>query len=243
MNIKSNTNLVQTFLDSISYTKKEKKDILKYLELKGVHRYSEIMKIYISQTTIKRPTWKALSDLYRYDKRLVFLLSRYYSMLEELLRSRIMANIDDRLLDDDIHHNIEKLFGSNKTFVKKLTDIVKKFECISLYDLLDCCLFSVLVDIIPFLQIDSDIYRLPLLPEITANKKTLVDLRNAVFHSLLLFGRTYGGLSLNESINKFALALPIEFRDGFQNEILKSNENLELTDKFIICIEKTNHSR
>ncbi|ULQ58533.1 hypothetical protein K7I13_08090 [Brucepastera parasyntrophica] len=67
---------------------KNKEEIEKWLFVKGEDKYAEFLKI-IKECQLPT-TWKNISDLYRYDKRLLVNCFEYFAFFEEYLRAIIL---------------------------------------------------------------------------------------------------------------------------------------------------------
>ena len=87
------------------------KEIEKWVSLKSEEKYIEYGKILV-KNGVKDISWKQLDDYFRYDKRLLFNLFRYFSMFEEFLRAKL------------VNANVYKLKELDKLLFSKLCDKV-----------------------------------------------------------------------------------------------------------------------
>jgi hypothetical protein len=209
---------INQFLTSISYAKEDEKKIKKYLSLKGTTNFSLVLKTYQNLSGINKPTRNQVSDFYRYDKRLCYLLSRYFSTIEELLRAilvRDMEQIDNTL---PLEKRVQILFINNPAFIKKINQEIKQKEDKDFFKFLKLSFFSLLLEaIINDSKISADDKKL--IQGIQNNQKVLSSLRNAVFHSKFLFDETYDNNDLPKALETFTRSLPDEFQRGDSNHI------------------------
>lgn len=97
-------------------------EIEKWLRVKGDEKYSQFADM-LEKKNIE-VTWSRISDLYRYDKRLLINNFRYVSFFEEYLRAILMNNSDDCLSKyDDLE---ERYFPE---LMQKVAELNKEILC------------------------------------------------------------------------------------------------------------------
>ena len=200
----------------------ERAEAQKYIALKGIFQYRRV--INYCKVAEEKPTYKKVSDLYRYDKRLRDTLYVYLSTLEEFLRA---------LLGNEFEDNESKL---NKTarFKNKQSQycsVSLTLEQLTLKELND----MVLVNKSMF----KNIYDLHVLE---LNLDALRVLRNKVGHHNFLLAETYNECSIDGVVNNtlkqniinLKYLLPCDFRQGFITSINKCVQGLSLLGKEIL---------
>jgi hypothetical protein len=118
-------------------------EVEQWIVFKGEHKYLEYATI-LSQHEVTL-TWKHISNLYRYNKRLIFNLFKYISFFEEYLRAILirynednrenLESIDDLLLSklhklilESIPRNLESIFGLGLMIIKKKLDRINRLR-------------------------------------------------------------------------------------------------------------------
>lgn len=201
------------FLSSISFPKEEEETIQKYLALKGIENYFSVLRKYIELTGIAIPTWIQVSDFYRFDKRLCYLLSRYFSTIEELLRAILVRDIGKLDKYQLLKEKVSALFSPNTTLPNKFYIELGKHPNMNFPEFIKLRHFIALLDmVINDSYINSEDKNFVL--EIKQNEKALNELRNAVFHSKFLFSETYDGNDLPKILAIFQNSLPTGFLEG-----------------------------
>ncbi|MDR0850758.1 MAG: hypothetical protein LBN07_04785 [Christensenellaceae bacterium] len=104
--------------DKIIDYEQNKEEIEKWLYVKGEEKYNEYF-IILEKYNIKT-TWESLSQLYRYDKRLIFNLFKYFSMFEEYLRAIILRH--NKQTDYEVLNR--QLFS---VIIKRNKDVLEKY--------------------------------------------------------------------------------------------------------------------
>ncbi|MDR1748870.1 MAG: hypothetical protein LBR47_07405 [Spirochaetaceae bacterium] len=102
----------------------DKDEIEKWLRVKGEDKYFRFLTIVKNEGMTA--LWKNISDLYRYDKRILINCFRYFSFLEEFLRAVILNN--------DKRHTYEKL-NEERTCFFDILNIISQLpiEILSTY--------------------------------------------------------------------------------------------------------------
>lgn len=80
--------------DFITDYDENREDIEKWLSIKCEQKYRRFAEL-LKENGIET-TWKNISELYRYDKRLLFNAFRYISFEEEYLRARAVRSSEDQ---------------------------------------------------------------------------------------------------------------------------------------------------
>lgn len=212
-------------LELMTYeTKDELKNAQKYIKLKGVVQYNRVID-YCKQNSIES-TYKTVSSLYRYDKRLRDNLYRYIGTVEEYIRAIIGNVYEDKYAE---------LFKTDK-FEKKYS----KFYSVSLT--LENLTFGDLIDIaLNNRFLFENIYDLENLKN---NFTALRVLRNKVSHHNFLLTENYENCviknftdnSLKFNIENLRYFLPKEFQSRFIEVINKCTLGLSLPINFILII-------
>lgn len=94
----------------ISDYKSNKDDVEKWFELKGPYNYCEYANILFNHK--RKIYWEELTHIFRYDKRLHFVLYKYVSLVEEFFRSLLFRlNIfeDEKILKFSFSELVEKI--------------------------------------------------------------------------------------------------------------------------------------
>lgn len=221
------------FKEAIDYSASEEKEIDKYLILKGPDRYFEILEIYQRKVKDHRPTWREISSFYRYDKRICFLLLRYFSMFEEYLRALLLKNASH--LQPGSYAPNEK--GKFEAFYCKLSNTAKRHQSETFYGCLELTHFSTLVDLYLLLP---TCYSHFLANILSSSRTVLVALRNAVAHGRFLFGSDYDGKPLDKAIELFGNSLPRDFglgdfdHSGFFSELRAAGRDFDDINTFVL---------
>ncbi len=194
----------------------ERAEARKYIALKGIVQYRRV--IDYCKVAEKKPTYKKVSDLYRYDKRLRDALYIYLSMVEEFLRA---------CLGNEFEDNENKLVKTARFKNKQAqySSVSLTLEQLTLKELNEMVLANK--------SIFATIYELNLLQ---LNLDAMRVLRNKVGHHNFLFAESYNKCSvdgvvdstLKHNIINLKCLLPSEFRQGFTTSINACAEKLEL---------------
>lgn len=184
----------------------------KYINLKGIAQHQRI----INYLNVEKPTYKEVSDLYKYDKRLRNILYIYIATVEEFLRA-IIGNIYE-----DKFNNLNK----SKAFLKKFKSIKSvsfTLEQLTLGQLIEVIILN-----------SKDFENLYDLVHLEENLQALRILRNKVSHNNFLLSEKYNycfvndikANSLQHNIENLKSFLPEDFRNGFTCDIYKCSKGL-----------------
>ena len=190
---------------------KEREEFEKYRKLKGTALYFQIYSILMKNC--ESIPYRQFSSYIRYDKHLRNKLYDYMATLEEYCRAQLLEHFDVASPKKYCSH----------CFGKLQNDLIPKTEVYStLYygfqpdfgDLMHICAEKDICDISG------------------SNQKAIKDLRNdTMHHSMIMFGsaRTTVELTdhfkvLENRLNAFCSALPIEYRAGFLSDISALNQ-------------------
>ncbi len=210
-------------LDEMLYENSEEKHVAqKYIALKGIAQYRRV--INYCKVGDEKPTYKNVSHLYRYDKRLRDTLYVYLSTVEEYMRACIGNVFEDN----------EGGLTKTPQFVKKQVQyksVSLTLEQLTLKELNDMVLANI--------NIYPSLYDLSVL---AINLNALRILRNKVGHHNFLLSETYAKCSvdgvvdntLKHNIINLKFLLPSDFRQGFITSINKCVQDLSLLGKEIL---------
>ena len=176
------------FIEGIQYKESEKEDIIKYLETKGVDRYC-VIKEYLQQKNICL-TWSNLSNTYRYDKRITYLLQRYLTFFEERIRAIICNKyLITEISKDNAEQKLSELFKRSELPEKIFKNIkhILGDQTLSLFEIIERSTLFLPLNFAHY--IDS--------PELFGWPKTsegilaVLDVRNAVAHNNFLLSYVF----------------------------------------------------
>jgi hypothetical protein len=236
---------LNSFIALLADGEENKAEIIKYLSLKGIDRY---MLVY---DMLKKKdlsiTWKNLTTVYIYDKRLTYLLQRYMTFFEEYVR----ANICNRFQIDEIKEsNIREMFISkgiviNNKIINSILSILEN-DNKSLFQILEDSTLFLPMNLLCGIEdkvIDQFINRFSYIKQ---NVGAVIELRNAVAHNRFLLGYEFGKYKINgktcNSINAYITAfkefLPLTILngEGKHKGFIKEYESLHigLDNSFLI---------
>lgn len=211
-------------LEHMSYeSSAEREDAQKYITLKGIVQYQRVIN-YSKSSGEKKPAYKSVSDLYKYDKRLRDKLYIYLATIEEFMRACIGNKFEDN----------EGGLIKTTQFTKKQSryhSVSLTLEQLTLKDLNDMILSNK--------SIFQNLYDLNVLE---MNLNALRILRNKVSHHNFLLAETYDLCSvdgkvdntLKHNIINLMYLLPSEFRQGFVTSINDCAKELNLFGREVI---------
>ena len=176
--------------------KKHKKEVDKWVNVKGEIKYLEFVKILKNKNI--DCTWKNVSHLYKYDKRLQINLFKYMSFFEEYIRAKLWNS-----------GNFEQYEDLNKKYMNELID--------------DLC------DDKKLLQHNFNNIN-------KAQLDNIREIRNTISHNDIVIKCKKENNGYKQLINDFYLALPQEYKIGFQNDISNCAKRLSLADCFVVKI-------
>lgn len=210
-------------LKSMSYcSSEEENEAQKYIRLKGFVQYQRVIEY--CRISDENPSYKVVSHLYKYDKRLRDNLYIYLATVEEFLRACIGNKFED---------NADELVKTRK-FEKKQSQyqsVSLTLEQLTLKELNDMILRNK--------EVFSDLYDLSVLD---TNLNALRVLRNKVGHHNFLLAENFQNCivngvendSLKHNLLNLVYLLPAEFRKGFITAINTCAKGLDLLGREII---------
>lgn len=213
-------------LDNIIFNSNaEYEEALKYIEIKGIAQYGRILN-YCVDFSIK-PTYIAISSLYRYDKRLRYNVYRYLGTVEEYIRA---------ILGNNFENDQQGLIKTDK-FEKQYN----KTHSISMA--LEKLSFNELLKLV-FLNKNS-FMKLFNIDNLSTNFNALRVLRNKVCHHNFLLIEKYESCvvdeftsrSLQDNLKNLKNFLPKQYIKGFIGDITKCSRGLDLHKISIIGME------
>lgn len=195
---------------------KQRAEAKKYIALKGIVQYRRVIEFYRSLG--ETPTYKKVSSMYRYDKRLRDILYIYLATAEEFMRACIGNRFED---------NENELEKTSKFIAKQ-----SQYQSISLT--LEQMTLGALIDmVLKNQEVFANCYDLI---NIKTNLNALRVLRNKVGHHNFLFAETFATCVVNEvksnsleqNIKNLQCLLPIDFRERFAIALNKCAVGLDI---------------
>lgn len=191
----------------------EKKELNKYLSLKGEYLYKQVYDILLEKNQ-GSVSYQELSSLIRYDKNLRDTLYTYLATCEEYLRTLLLKNYD-------VEESCPKFKQHNYNSLIRALNEKNDFSQSNLY-------FKLSVDFSVLLQICQE---KNLIHITSSNIESIKTLRNrTMHHAMLLFGQaqtlkeTYINFNaLEKQLNVLLSLLPQEYQNGFISTIKKLN--------------------
>ena len=204
-------------LKSMSYcSSEEEHEAQKYIRLKGFVQYQRVIEY--CRIGDKKPSYKVVSHLYKYDKRLRDNLYTYLATVEEFLRACIGNKYEDR--GDELVKTM--IFEKKQSQYHSVSLTLEQLTLKELNDMILCNK-----------EVFSDLYDLNVLD---TNLNALRILRNKVGHHNFLLAEKFencivNGIendSLKHNILNLVYLLPTEFRKGFITAINTCAKGLDL---------------
>ena len=197
-------------------SQEERDDFEKYQKLKGVYLHKQVYDILLEANVGEGVTYYELSSIIRYDKNLRDKLYIYLGTYEEYLRALLCEKYDVaehcKIFKKHCFAELNgAIFEKNDSDIEE-SNLYFKLE-LDLADMMRICVEKGIITI-------SD-----------SAQKDINDLRNrTMHHTLLLFGKAKNLSELSSNfevlekrINALCELLPLDYRKGFCDDILKLN--------------------
>ena len=205
---------------------KDRMSAVKYIKLKGIFQYNRLVQFLIDLGD-EKPSYKDVSALYQYDKRLRDQLYIYLATIEEFIHATLGNEFED--CQDSL-----VITPRLKSNIETYKSVPLAIEHLMISELKDVILANA--------EFFNGIYFID--EHLETNLIALKELRNKVgHHNLLLVEKLkkcvrdgVGSNSLTANIRNMQQFLPEDFRIGFANTINKCVDKLSIPEDYIVKI-------